>query len=91
MTKEEIYDAQISPLVKQIIEICKAHKIALIADFGLDDDMHCTTSLLADEYLPSDSQLEAHAALRPKPIFALAETVETKPDGSKNITIRRIS
>ena len=88
--KEQIYDDQISPLVTRIITICKEHKIALIADFSLDDALHCTTALLSDEYGPSEGQLQALAALRQKPILALAETTTTNPDGSKSISIRRI-
>ena len=34
--KEKIYDEQISPLLKQVIEICKEHKIPMIANFGFD-------------------------------------------------------
>lgn len=91
MTKEEIYDNQINPLMAQIIEICKEHKIAMLADFTLDEDLRCTSCLLADEYGPSEGQLRAHAILKPQKTFALAETIETKPDGSKHVTIRRIS
>ena len=39
MTKEEVYDSQISPLMAQIISICKEHKIAMLADFTLDEDL----------------------------------------------------
>ena len=39
MTKEQIYDDQIYPLVKQIVAICKEHKINTHAIFFLDDDM----------------------------------------------------
>jgi len=91
MTKEEIYDAQINPLMTQIIEICKVNKIAMICDFGLGEDLHCSTALLADEYEPSEGQLQAYEALKPKRAFAMAEMVETKPDGSKRITLKRIS
>ena len=57
--KEKIYDEQIGPLVEQIIALCKEHQISLVADFGLDDDMHCTTALLEDSFSPSKSQLKA--------------------------------
>lgn len=33
MTKEEIYDAQIDPLMRQVIEICKASGIAMVSSF----------------------------------------------------------
>lgn len=31
--KEHVYDSQISPLMTQIIEICKEHSIPMIASF----------------------------------------------------------
>lgn len=58
-TKEEIYDEQISPLMAQIIAICNERKIPLLASFNLGDDLHCTTTLLADDFEPSDAQLAA--------------------------------
>jgi hypothetical protein len=93
MTKEEIYDSEIHPLMAQILGICKEHKIALVADFALDaEDFHCTSALLAPEYEPLDTQLQAFEILKPKNRgFALAETTTTMPDGSKRISIKRIS
>jgi hypothetical protein len=59
MSKEEIYDERISPLMAQIIAICKEHKINMAAQFALDaktddpeDVLFCTTSLPSD---PSDT------------------------------------
>lgn len=48
MTKEQIYDKQINPLVAQITELCKEHKINAHASFFLDDDLICTTHLTVD-------------------------------------------
>ena len=62
-TKEKIYDSEINPLMATIIAVCKQHKIPLIADFGLGDDLHCTTALLADEFEPSEGQLAAGRSL----------------------------
>lgn len=90
-TKEEIYDKKINPLMGQIIDICREHKIAMLADFKLDGDLKCTSALLADEFSPSEDQREAYRALQPKKPFMAAITEETKDDGSKKITIRRIS
>lgn len=90
--KEKIYDEQINPLIAQIITICKEHKIAMLADFALDGDLKCTTALLDDSYAPTKNQLRAHELLRPNaPVFAMAETIETLPDGTKKITLQRIS
>lgn len=54
MTKEQIYDEQISPLMTQVIAICREHKIANICTFSLDecDDgesegLRCTTAMQA--------------------------------------------
>ena len=37
MSKENVYDEQISPLVHQIIDICKEHNIALLLSAQLQD------------------------------------------------------
>ena len=48
MTREEVYDQQINPLMSQIIEICKQNRIPIAATFELveggdADPMFCTT------------------------------------------------
>jgi bisphosphoglycerate-independent phosphoglycerate mutase (AlkP superfamily) len=78
MTKEEIYDSQINPLMAQIINICKENKIAMLCNFRLDEDMQVTSALLDDEYDPSDSQLDAITLLYPRKPTAFAFTI-TKP------------
>lgn len=45
---EAIYDEQISPLMTQIIAICKEHDLPMLATFVCaqredDDPLHCTT------------------------------------------------
>ena len=92
MTKEAVYDTQISPLMAEILAICQEHKIAIVADFGLDGDLHCTSALLTEDYEPSEGQLTALKNLRhAEPVFVMAETTETLPSGAKKITLRRIS
>lgn len=61
MTKEEAYDELISPLMSQIIAICKEHKIPCLANFSLDAEsgLQCTTTLLDEEWEPSEKMLEA--------------------------------
>lgn len=89
MSKEQVYDEKIFPLMGEVIRICKEHKIAMLADFALDDvDLHCTTALLADEFGPSEEQIHAYRLFKPKKSLAVAITEETKPDGLKKITIR---
>jgi len=88
MTKEQIYDDQIFPLMKQIIAICEEHKIAMIADFALSDedleDLKCTTALLAEEFDPPDEMLHALEILRPKPKSPITLTT-THADGSTTV------
>lgn len=47
MNKEQIYDAQIHPLMAQILAVCKEHKISMIATFDTpnddDPDLVCTS------------------------------------------------
>lgn len=61
MNKEQIYDAEIAPLMDQIIAVCKANKIAMLASFHIpteeDEHLNCTTYLLSDEYGPPESML----------------------------------
>lgn len=68
MSKEDVYDEQINPLMARIIAICKEHDIPLVADFQLDDDrdacdpedtFHCTTYVVPDNASP-----RLHAAKR---------------------------
>ncbi len=85
--KEQVYDEQINPLMAQIIEICKQHKIALLANFNFcqagcachdGEGCACTTRLLADEFDPSPGQLRADKALFQRADFA-AFTLTTRP------------
>ena len=53
MTKEEIYDDQINPLMARIINVCKEHNIPFIASFQLtgedtEEVIFCNSSLLPD-------------------------------------------
>jgi hypothetical protein len=45
MSKEQIYDEQISPLMQQIIEICKEHEIPVFADFQFGNCDFVTTNV----------------------------------------------
>lgn len=89
MTKEQIYDEQISPLMDQIIEICQKHKIANVCSFALEDEngeeLFCTTAMLADEFDPPEHYKKALAVLYPPQRTATAMMTVTKPDGSKEI------
>lgn len=65
MTKEEAYDSLINPLMAQIIAICKEHRIPVLASFTLDAEsgLHCTTTLLEDEWEPSEEIIAASKEL----------------------------
>jgi hypothetical protein len=48
--KESVYDAHITPLMTQVIALCKEHKINMAAQFALDPNdegrvLFCTTCL----------------------------------------------
>jgi len=51
LTREEVYDAKVAPLMGKVIALCKEHDIPLFADFYLDMDaeMRCTTVVDANE------------------------------------------
>ena len=52
MNKEQIYDSEIAPLMQQIIAICNAKKIAMVASFSIpteESDALMCTSFTPDE------------------------------------------
>ncbi len=89
MNKEQIYDSQIHPLMAQIIGICQANKIAMLADFAIGhpdaEGLKCTTTLTSDEYNPPAEMVRACAILAPRKSAAMMLTTE-HADGSKTMT-----
>lgn len=85
--KEAAYDELISPLIEQVIALCKEHKINAAATFVLDENEDeegnptcCTTVLPVD---PDDAdgieRIEAcRRVMYPQPQFA-AFTIRTGP------------
>ena len=62
MTKEEIYDADIAPLMDKIIAACRRGNIDFAASFALDEGagdgpLMCSTVIIADDSLPGSSRL----------------------------------
>ena len=57
-TKEEVYDAEVYPLMDKIIKICKKNKIAMVATFHTpnddDPDLLCSTALTTKEFDPPE-------------------------------------
>lgn len=68
-TREEIYDADIHPMMVKIIQICKDADIPMVADFALDDDrgsddaegLHCTTSICPADANDKSKRISAAA------------------------------
>lgn len=70
MNREEIYDNQISPLMTQIIRICKEHDIPMVASFQYNDDRPdgdaqlCTTVILNQQNEAAPALHQCARALR---------------------------
>lgn len=99
--KESVYDVEISPLMSQIIAICKREQIPVVASFqycngGDDGPGTCSTVILSERgaaHWPHASEkiIRLGRAHQPERPVCLAETIVTNPDGSRNITIRRVT
>ena len=91
MTREEAYDSNISPLMTQIVAICKEHGIPMVASFQLNDerpadDAFCCTTILVggkDFADTCEALSAASSALRPRrsPMMML-----TSRDAEGNVT-----
>lgn len=86
ITKEQVYDEEISPLMKQIIAICNKHNIANISTFSLDVDsgLCCTTCNIRDETEPPDKFKQIVDILYHKPAKPLMVTID-HGDGSQTV------
>lgn len=86
MTKEDVYDERIAPLMSQIISVCKEHKIAMLATFSLDvsEGLQCTTALLTDDFEPTREMVEAGEIIYP-PVPSPMMLKVSKGDGSKEL------
>lgn len=89
---ETVYDAEIAPLVEQIITVCKAHDLPIFATFQLDADLVVTTFVApALQDWPEASQEEykywrdaMEMALRFLPSVATVAVVEIMQGTSAN-------
>ena len=83
-TKEKVYDAQISPLMAEIIAICRKHKIAHVCAFTLDEEegLCCITANITEDFEPEERLIAAKHALYPSPQTL---TLTTR-DGDGNVT-----
>jgi len=86
--REAVYDEQISPLMTEIIRLCKEHDIPMVASFQYNDDRPdgdaalCTTVILNQTPPPCDALLNASRALTRKH----SVTMLTVRDGEGNVT-----
>ena len=89
MTKELIYDEQISPLMSQIIAICREHKIANLCAFSLEDEdgekLSCTTAMLTDAFDPPKEYQQALDFIRPRQQSPMTITVSNEAGEVKEI------
>jgi hypothetical protein len=46
---EAVYDAEISPLVTKLIEICQKHDLPMFASFAFAEGQRCTTFVCSPE------------------------------------------
>ena len=81
MTKEQVYDEKISPLMAQIIKECHEHKISMVCTFSIpndeDPDLECTTALVGDEFGSPDYHRELVKFLyRPKTMMINEKTLD---------------
>jgi hypothetical protein len=83
MNKEQIYDAQISPLMTQIIAICKAGGISMLAHFDIshedDPGLACTTCLPGEDGELAASVAHGREAIMRNPNPILAFTITKGP------------
>lgn len=86
--KEAIYDEHISPLMAQIIKLCKEHKINMVADFSLgydpeaDQTLFCTTALSKvdpDDEKGVERMMRAYNALKPQSSLFAFTITSSKP------------
>jgi len=88
MTKENVYDEQISPLVRQIIDICREHEIALLLSAQLEDEdereLFCTTILAGTDEVSCEKFVQALNVIR-QPSRPVMHMTTTHGDGSQTL------
>ncbi|KVV50141.1 hypothetical protein WK90_32625 [Burkholderia cepacia] len=93
VTKERIYDEQISPLMTQIIVICKEHGIPIVASFftpGDDDpELAVTTALLGNGFEAPKNFGNALRELRPE-LFGRAPLMLRTDHGDGSTTLTAV-
>jgi hypothetical protein len=86
MDKEQVYDAEISPLMAQIIAICKRAGISCLCTFDIsteeNDGCMCTTCLPDENGVFPDKIKEAEHVVYRKPEFYAFTITSTLPRSS---------
>jgi hypothetical protein len=84
--KEPIYDAQIAPLMTEIIRVCKEHQIPMVASFQLNEgddceegSLFCTTAILPEGC--DEKLVEAKRVLHDSRVTFMALTITSKQEG----------
>jgi hypothetical protein len=86
---EAIYDAEINPLVAKIIDLCRLHKIPMVASFQFADATHprglgfCTTRLPFDGESPKLDTIARFLMDELPPMPAIVIT--TNPPGETRV------
>ncbi|KPY88961.1 MULTISPECIES: hypothetical protein [Pseudomonas syringae group] len=98
MNKEQVYDDQISPLIKQIVDIARQNGIAMVASFSIAHDgegpngedcstLTCTTHLPdGDDVFDPRYKRCAQAIQQGHHQMVAMSITSTAPDGSKTLT-----
>lgn len=79
---EDVYDNEISPLMRQIIEICNKHKIPMICSFAYENDEdrglgQCTTLLNGHENRSIQRLQDANRTIRSSGHSLMAITIKS--------------
>ena len=90
LNKEQIYDAEINPLMAQIIAICQKNHLSMFATFDIpneeDDGLACTTCLADESGKPSERIRKYNRIAQAERGTNIAMLTLEKPDGSKEVT-----
>jgi hypothetical protein len=92
--KEDIYDEKIAPLMAEILKICKENELPIVCtiQYGCDEEdraLFCTSTICNQSHADK-KMLRLAEAHKPERAVNFAETY-TKPDGTKEVRIQRIT
>jgi hypothetical protein len=88
-SREAAYDAEVAPLMAEVIRVCKAHGIPVFASFQIDDgkdeeeSRFCTTAILKKGDAPALHKAYAAVYCR-EPQFVALTVTTSGPKGSSS-------